>query len=456
VGHLFAALPLFGIPWRVHLTSALFHAAAVSAVVLAAYELTRDRIAAVAAGFALGISGSFLLGSLYAEVFPLNDALFASALALAIGVRHASPSRAGPAFHALAACAGVAAGHQLMFALAVPALAVLVYPPGREFLRGAPSRAFSLVAAFVVPVVLAHALTPLAASRSPYLSWGGVHDASSFVKLVTRDDYGGLLHPSRHPSTDSGWTRVEAFSELIFGSAGIATLFGAAAGVAARLRRDRVVGVALLLAILVPGPVFAWLNALPVRAVGRLEYFERFTTMCTVAVALAFACGVQVARAWLAGRRAGTWVVASALLSWAAFRAYDTRGIDLHADRRGIEFAHALLLSTPDRSLVLLSGDQLIDSELYVCGVERLCGDRIAFAPGMLALPWKMAEVRTRHPDLDIPWTDGPALARTHLLVGAQRDRPVYLSPDLLLNDPLLASLDTSREGFLLRVRPGY
>ena len=386
-------------------------------------------------------------------MFPLNDALFATALALAIGVRTASPARAGPLLHALAVCAGVAAGHQLMFALGLPALALLVYAPGREYLRGAPGRAWSLVAASAVPVVLAYALIPLAASRSPYLSWGTVHDGSSFVHLVTRGDYGGLLRPSRHPSTDSGWTRVAAFWELIFVSAGIVVVFGAIVGVAARLRRDGSVGGALLLAVLVAGPVFAWLNALPVTAIGRLAYFERFTTMCGVAVALAFGCGVQLARAWLPRGRPGSWALAAGLLSWAALRAYDTRDVDLHADRSGIDFAHALLLSTPDRSVVLLSGDQPIDSELYVCGVERLCGERIALAPGMLALPWKMAQVRARHPDLDIPWTDGPALARTHLLVGAIRDRPVYLFPDLIAKDPLLASLDTDDEGFLLRVR---
>jgi hypothetical protein len=146
-------------------------------------------------------------------------------------------------------------------------------------------------------------------------------------------------------------------------------------------------------------------------------------------------------------------MLASALVAWFALRVWDMRRIDLHEDHGGIAFAHELLLSTPDRSVLLLSGDQPIDAEEYVCGVERLCGDRIAFAPGMLALPWKMAEVRARHPDLDIPWTSGPALAKTHLLVAAIRDRPVYLHPDLLQKDPVLASLDTTREGLLLRVR---
>jgi hypothetical protein len=342
-----------------------------------------------------------------------------------------------------------------MFALAVPALAVLVYAPAKEFFRAAPGRrALSLTIAFVAPVVLAYALIPLAASRSPYLSWGRVHDWASFVQLVTRTDYGGLLHPTRHPSTESGWTRAWVWSGRTFLSAGAVLLVGAVAGVVRRSRKDRAVGVGLLLAVLVPGPVFAWLNALDVSTIPRRLYFERFTTMSGVAIAVAFACGVQLAREQLAARRVGAWALASGLVVWAALRVYDVRPIDLHHERYSIEEAHTLLLDTPDRSVILLSGDQPIDEALYVCGVERLCGDRIVFAPGMLFMPWKMAEVRARYPDLDIPWTDGPALARTHLLVGAVRDRPVYFSPELLEKDPALASFETSDAGRLLRVRP--
>ncbi|MGH7436422.1 MAG: protein O-mannosyl-transferase family, partial [Polyangiaceae bacterium] len=299
IGHVFAALPLFTIPWRVHLTSALFHGGTVAAVIAATFTLTRDRVAAIAAGVALGLCGSFLLGSLYAEVFPLNDLLFACVLALGLSVRSEPDLRARrKRLRLLAVCAGIAAGHHLMFALAVPALAVLVYAPARESLRGAPGKVARLALAFLAPVGVAYLLIPLAASRSPYLSWGGVHDVDSFAQLVTRGDYGGLLHATRHPSAGSGWTRVRAFSELLLQGAGVVVLLGATAGVAVRLRREPAVGAALLLAVLVPGPVFAWLNALDVTAPGRLAYFERFTTMTDVSVALAFGAGVQAARAW--------------------------------------------------------------------------------------------------------------------------------------------------------------
>ncbi len=70
------------------------------------------------------------------------------------------------------------------------------------------------------------------------------------------------------------------------------------------------------------------------------------------------------------------------------------RELDLHEDERGAAFAHDLVLTTPDRSLLLLSGDEPANAALYVCAVERRCGDRVALSPGALFLPWAMAQTK--------------------------------------------------------------
>ncbi len=454
IGHAVACVPIGTIPWRVHMTSAAFHAAAVLATMAAALEITELPIAAVSAGVALGLSRSFAFGSLYAEVFPLNDLLCAATLALALRARKSHAWAKAPGLYALALCAGVASGHHMMFALLVPALAALAVRPVTTFVRESPRRALGLAGAFLAPIVVVYALVPLAAARSPYLSWGDVHDGPSFLRLITRADYGGLLSPVRHLSGERPELRVAAWGRLLLGSAGWIVAGGALLGLVDRIRSDRPVGLGLLLAILVPGPVFAWLNAVDTSTEGTLQYFERFTTMSHVGAALAFGAGVGAARSLLGERRRAAGALAAALVAWASARYVLTRDVDLGGDRSGIAYAHDLLLRTPDRSLILLSGDQPIDAELYVCGVERLCGDRVAFAPGLLSLPWKMAEIRRRHPDVDIPWTSGPALKRTHTLVAAARDRPVYLSPALLEKDPSLSSFEMAQEGLLLRVGP--
>jgi hypothetical protein len=454
IGHLFAALPFGTLPWRVHLTSALFHACAVGATVAGAYAITESRLAAVVAGIALGLSRAFLLGSLYAEVFPLNDLFCAAALALAVAARREQGPRARGVLRALAVCVGLGAGHHMMFMLVLPALAVLTARPLARVLRERPREGAVMTGLALGPLVAACVLVPVAAARDPYLSWGGVHDVASWLRVVTRADYGGIFSPARTVSADSGWVRELAWGRLLERSAGPAVVAFALLGLGDRLRKDRVVGWALLLAVVVPGPLFAWLNALDTRSEVTLAYFERFTTMGYVGVALASGAGVAAARAVLASLRWERLATTTVLAGWIVLRFVSTRDVDLGAERGGIAFAHDVILHTPERALVLLSGDQPIDAELYVCGVERLCGDRVAFAPGMLSLPWKMAEVRRRHPDLDIPWMGGPALRRIHSLVAAVRDRPVYLWPDLLEKDPLLAAWETTPEGLLLRVGP--
>jgi hypothetical protein len=451
LGHAFGWLPVHALPWRVHLTSAVFHAGAVAATVVATFTITRSRISAVAAGFALGISRSFVLGSLYAEVFPLNDLFFACLLAAAVYVRRSRGRRAWGALLGFAVCAGLASAHHMMIALAAPALGMLTFRP-----MITQTRWFGLSAAFLATALLGYALVPLAAARLPYVSWGDVHDLGSLLRLVTRQDYGGPFSPVRRVSTEPGLLRLGSFGRLVVGSMGLATLAAAAFGVVDQVRRVPAVGASLVLAIVLPGPVFAWANAIDTSSPEMLAYFERFTTMCHVSLAIALGAGIAAARSALGQSRPARVTSALVLSTWVVSSCLHARDVDLVAYGRAIGFAHDLLLGTPDGSLILLSGDQPADAALYVCGVERRCGHRIALSPGMLSLPWKMAQVRRLYPDLEIPWSSGPALKRTHELVATEGPkRPIFVYPDLLDKDPALrASFAVSPDRLLYRVWP--
>jgi hypothetical protein len=86
-----------------------------------------------------------------------------------------------------------------------------------------------------------------------------------------------------------------------------------------------------------------------------------------------------------------------------------------------------------------------------LCAVEQKCGDRVAISPGVLFMPWAMAQVRRRHPDVEIPWSTGPGLKRTHELAAAAASaRPVFAYPDLLEKDPLLREAFTPLPDHLL------
>lgn len=456
IGHAFASIPLGSVPWRIHLTSAFFHATTVGVVAWTTFIATRSRLAVLASGWALGSSHTFFLGSLYAEVFPMNDLLFAILLALAMS-EHVRRDAQGPRTRfgrlvAFAAILGLALGHHPMIALAIPSLAVLMARPIREAIAGDARRAASLVTALCIPVCASYALVPLAAARSPYLSWGDVHDVPSLLALILRSDYGGPFSAAHHPSAEPWTARLWAFGKLVDMSAGTATLAVAAFGLGDRLRGARTVGVSLLVAAALSGPLFACANAIGTGSEVELAYFERFTSMCHVPLAVAFGTGIAALTRMIGESRAAMAVGGVALVTWMGWIAFRANDVTLRGDGRAIAYAHDLVLSTPPHSLILLTGDEPADAALYVCAVERGCGDRVVLSPGTLFLPWRMAQFRRRHPEVDIPWSNGPALARIHELVAAEAPkRPVFVHPDLFTKDPLLSAFAHFPDGLLFR-----
>src|SRR6185295_10981723 len=195
--HLFTYLPWFELPFRVHLTSALFRAATVGTVASTIDEVTGSWPAAVVGAATLALGRSFFTSALYAEVFPLADLLFATTLLLAIRIarreRHSGDST--PPFACFAVALGLSLAHHPMAVLSLPALAILVAKPLRRHVAGRPAAAASLLGWVVLPGVASYALLPLAAARHPYISWGDVHDLRSWFHLVSRQDYGGLFRP---------------------------------------------------------------------------------------------------------------------------------------------------------------------------------------------------------------------------------------------------------------------
>jgi hypothetical protein len=448
IGHAFARLPVGEVAWRVHLTSALAHAATVGVVALATYEITRDRVASLAAGVALGLERSFLLGSLYAEVFPLNDLFVALLLLVALRAR---AHRATP--FALALLLGLAAGHHMMVALVVPSVLVL---GGGPLASAARRRPLVLLACLLLPLAACYALVPLAASRAPAVDWGDVHDARSFFALVTRHDYGGLFSAVHGAGHGSVAAREGAVGKLILVGFGAPAAAAAALGLIDLLRRQRTVGVAVLLAAVMSGPLFAAMNALGTEGEVALAFFERFTTMCAVPVAIAAGAGVAALHRTLPDGNAARVASLVVLVVWTGFTARGARDVTLRGDWRGIAFAHDLVLETPADSLLLLSGDAPSNAALYVCAIERRCGGRLAIAPGGLFLPWARAQLARSHPDLELPEPPGPMLKRSHeIAAAALPHRPVFVHPDLLEKDPALTTgFAAFPDGLLFRLWP--
>jgi hypothetical protein len=414
VGHLVTLLPIDP-ALAMHLLSALLHAAALGFVGCAIERFTGSVVAAAIGAGTLAFGRVFFLGSLYAEVFPLNELVFACLLWLA--------ARRGP-WPAMALVLGLGLAHHPMIVLAVPALALLV--------RERPPKGLRLAVLAVASPVAAYALVPLAASREPYLSWGDVHDLGSLVHLVTRQDYGGPLRASRQLADGQLFERLDAFSAATFSSFGAAGSLLVAAGAVAACRRDRRTGIALLAAALLTGPIFATANAFDLHSVYRVAFFERFFGMSHVALAVLAGFGVAGVEPWLGARPLGRVALAALAILTLGPLVPNVAKLDVSSNRLGLAYAHDLVDSAPDGALVLLKGDMPTQAALYTCGVERRCGDRIVLAPGQLAMPWYRRQVERRYPALELAADGDVGSLVAHLVEHELPRRPVLVHEELL------------------------
>jgi hypothetical protein len=450
LGHL-ASLLSFGNPvLGVHATSALYHALAVGFVAATTLRLTRSIAAALAAAGALAFAGSFFLGSLYAEVFPLNDLAFAVLLWLGVRIGQTQATRRSW-FLAFAGIFGLAAAHQQMIALALPSLWLLARPAlgkldGRTWL--------TLLAVAASGYILCQLPLAFLARRDPSVNYGEVYDLGSWFRLVTRADYGGLLSATRAASTSSPAGRIGAFAILAWQSLGVVPILFAAFGLLALSRTQRRECLALAVAVLLTGPAFASINGVPLEGEASLAFFERFTSMFLVPLALLVGCGVGIAIEMTPERWQKHAAVGVALVGGLSGLPRAWR-IDLSKSILGAQFADDLLLGVPDGALVLITGDVHTSALQYRCATSDACRRITVIAPGQLFLPWKDAQTRRRYPDLRLP--EGKlAIARTNEIVKNEIGRrPVFVVPALVTRDPVLSGgYVFSAYGLLLSVHP--
>ncbi|MET0591712.1 MAG: DUF2723 domain-containing protein [Polyangiaceae bacterium] len=457
LAHLLASLPFLDFPYSVHLSSALFHALTVAIVACTIDVISGSLAASLVGAVALALGETFLAGSLYAEVFPLHDLLFAALLFSSVCIAEGGRA-ASRAWTLFAILLGLAVSHHHMIALAFPAFVVLLAPAlGRTARERPVVIALSVATATALPVAF-YALLLAVARRSPLPSWGDVHDVASLVRLVTRQDYGGPLHASRHAASGQLLERLDAFAAATwhsFGAMGVVLLL---VGAFCEFRRTRRIASALVLALFCAGPLFAMLNTVDIHSDYRSAFFARFFSMSHVAAAILAGLGFAAIERRirehprLETRRARDGAVALVTAVTAALLFANRGDGDLRNDHSGLAYAHDLVTSTPEDAILLLKSDTASQAALYVCAVEKQCADRIILTPGQLWMPWKRDEIRRRYPDLALPSEDAPSPTRW-LVDRYVGHRPIFLHPELV-DEAVHGSISVLPSLLLFRVYP--
>jgi hypothetical protein len=173
LGKLFITLVPVGDPaFRMNLLSAVFAAAAVSAVYLLALELTRRSTVAAVAALTLAFSITFWSQAAEAEVYALNSLLVAATLLLLLRAT-AQPHQALATqpretwLLAAAGCYGLSLAHHRTAILLAPAILVYLWLERRRLPTISAGRALQVGTLVLLPLLL-YAYIPLRAPATPY------------------------------------------------------------------------------------------------------------------------------------------------------------------------------------------------------------------------------------------------------------------------------------------------
>lgn len=382
LGKLWSFLPVGTLALRFNLLSAVSVALASGVVCLTALDLTRARVAAVAAALSLAFTPLIWGQALVAEVYGLNLLCLALFLWALLGQRPSGLT---------GLLLGLSLTTHLTSWLMVPL--ALALTPRRRWPTLAAGTAVGLTPLLVLPL--------LARSGSPVI-WGDPTTPSGWWWLVTARVYRATLGgPSSATWPLLLWTFARQFAVI-----GLA--FVAAGVMSARLLRRRMLW---MIATAAAYLIFALLYATGDTAVNLLP--------ALLLLAFPLAAGLQTVGRWAL-------VLPLALLLLAL------PSQNLRNDTSVRPLAVATLEAAPANAILLTPGDRSIFTLWYFQEVEALRPDVVLVDRNLLAFDWYRARLQTRYPNLQALAVDDPAVFEQ-----ANAARRPFCRAALLANPPL-------------------
>jgi len=427
LGHLFSLLPIGSLAFRVNLLSVTCDALTVGIVFLTAVRLSGSRLAATVAALILALNPLFWSWSLVAEVFSLNNFL-ASLVIYFLVVWHERPERMWALLLA-SFTTGLGFSNHHTIALLGPAIFFSVWRC-RATLWKRPLTIPLALAVFLFGL-LPYAYIPWAAARHPAWNWGNVASFSDLLKLVSRQQYGGLRLIGAAYSGGSVWLRI---ATLCF-SFGAVTGSLALLGLIRAYRSCRWYFWFSLLAFGFTGLLFAIISDLNLESATSAAWvLQRFFLLPEVAVAPLVGFGVLLVADVIAsstpiahGKRlipvAGALGVVILVMLFTKYQQ-----IDLSHNHIARNYGEDVLASLEPNSLLFVQGDPYLFPLAYLTSVEKVRPDVRLIATRLLAGRWYIEQLRAQYPDLNLPFDayDGERNC-FKALIEANRSRPIAL-----------------------------
>ena len=360
VGWLASQLPFFTPAWRVGLLSSLPHAIVIALVYLLVSTLTKKRYIGVFSAVLLLSNYIFFLYSVTPEVFGLFDLFF-------IGIIYLLIRR-----HALSLGAfvfGLSLTHHHVILFLVPAC---VY-----WLWGEKFKIKYLV--YFLAGLLPYVYVCIAARGLSMINWDRAVDISSFIRLITRSDYGTFVSGGVFGSQlVDRFLQILAYARFIvldFTWVGVVFIF---LGFFSLWKQNRKLCVFFLLALVFIGPGFFFYASFPLANRFTLGTYERFLLPSYILFVIIAGVGLAelsvIVQSMLKQRKLsrlaplvlgiGFFVLLLYPLSQLGVTFWRFYGMP--ADRTADNLGRDVLAPLPEHSILLLGRDSTLFSTQYV------------------------------------------------------------------------------------------
>lgn len=279
IGWIFTHLPHQAtVAFKANLMGAFFQAAIIFVVFITIRKITKSTNIALASSFTLAFAALFWLYAHIIEVFQLNVLLVSISVYFLLSWRELEDTKKYNLnyFYLALIFLSLAIFHHQTSVLVVPAFAYLVLKTNKKIFKKRKVWLFSLVSLFLGFLPLLY--LPIASLLDLPTNWTDASKLSTFIKLITRGDYGSFVATRNVLGSDFISRIVQLANYLLFAKTDF-TVLGLiiiCIGAVYMYKKDKVLFYFVTLAFLFSGPIFLFYASFPITNDFYKGLWERF------------------------------------------------------------------------------------------------------------------------------------------------------------------------------------
>lgn len=453
LGKLFTFIPYGSVAWRVHLSSAVYGSLSIFFIFLSLFLLTKNLTISTSCAILLGLSHSFWLYSIIAEVYALNN-LIASLIVFNLllwekKVKEKIKNATGNLYLAFFFLGLGLSNHQ----------SIILIAPAFFFFVLAIDRLILVKKIFKLPIFFTLGLLPylhtIYSALQPHTpAYGNLPNIERFIAYLTRADYGGPLSPGALVSTPVTAPDFLYYFRFLGTQFSYLTFPVVLFGVWLIYKRAKWSSLFPFIFYFFTG-IFLWLRIFKIVDLNDLHVMgviERFLLFSFIPLTLCL--GVSIREVLTINKvfliRLQNPVVA--LLSCTLLATFLVKSNFSQVSKRNFFLAknYALnILNQIEENAIILSTDDLTNSSLdYFIRVENIKPEVIVLSSAFLSNKAYQKEIQSHWPDLLITDSQYEYDIMRNIIKTNQEKRPLYF---VMLDDPYPLGFNSNPYRFLPR-----